>query len=85
MVVMHPGGPQAESGSNTPDSVSDSVSDIVNTEADEFLAMAEGAGFGVQKQGALKDPWFVLKSYNLFQVLIILRSRHSSAMVTHVH
>jgi hypothetical protein len=48
MVVMNPGGPK--SGSGTPRS----VSDIVNMETDELLAVAE-AGFGGRKQAALKS------------------------------
>ena len=48
MVVMNPGGPK--SGRGTPHS----VSDIVNMEMDKLLAVAEGTGFGVQKQEALK-------------------------------
>jgi hypothetical protein len=77
MVVMNPGGPKSESG--TPHS----VGDIVNMEMDELFAVAEDAGFGVRKHEALKSL-VILKSYNLFQLLIKLRSRRSSAMVTHV-
>jgi hypothetical protein len=78
MVVLNPGGPK--SGGGTPHS----VSDIVNMETDELLAVAETEGFGVRKQVALKTL-VILKSYYLFQVLIILWSRRSNAMVTHVH
>jgi hypothetical protein len=77
-VVMNPVGPK--SGSGTPPS----VSDIVNMETDNLLAVAETAGLGVRKQVALKSL-VILKSYYLFQVLIILCSRRSDAMVTHVH
>jgi hypothetical protein len=73
---MDPGGPK--SGNGTPHS----VGDIVNMEMDELLAVAKDTGFGLRKQEALKSL-VILKSYNLFQVLIKLRSRRSSAMVTH--
>jgi hypothetical protein len=46
---MNPGEPK--SGGDTPHS----VSDIVNMETDELLAVAGGAGFGVRKQVALKS------------------------------
>jgi hypothetical protein len=75
---MNPGGPKSGSGTVH------SVSDIVNMETDELLVVAKDAGFGVRKQEAL-ESLVILKSYNLFQVLIILRSRRSSAMVTHVY
>jgi hypothetical protein len=78
MVVLNPRGPK--SGSGTPRS----VSDIINMETDDLLTVAETAGFGVRKQVALKSL-VILKSYYLFQVLIILWSRRSNAMVTHVH
>jgi hypothetical protein len=78
MVVLNPGGPK--SGSGTPRS----VSDIVNMETDELLTVAETEGSGVRKQEALKSL-VILKSYYLFQVLIILWSRRSNAIVTHVH
>jgi hypothetical protein len=75
---MNPGGPKSGSGT------AHSVSDIVDMETDELLVVAKDAGFGVRKQTALKSL-VILKSYNLFQMLIILRSRRSSAMVTHVY
>jgi hypothetical protein len=53
-------------------------------ETHELLAVAEDAGFGVRKQEALK-ALVVLNIKPLLQVLILLRSRRSSAMVTHVH
>ena len=48
MVVMNPGG--RRSGAGTPHL----VSDIVNMETDELLAVTKGTGFGVRKQEALK-------------------------------
>ena len=48
-VVMNPGRPK--SGSITPHS----VSDIVNIETGELLAVAEGVGFGEQNQAALSS------------------------------
>jgi hypothetical protein len=46
---MNPGEPKSRG--DTPHS----VSDIVNMETDELLAVAGGAGFGVRKQVALKS------------------------------
>lgn len=60
-----------------------SIGDIFNIEMDELLIVTRDTGFGVRKQEALKSL-VVLKSYNLFQVPIKLRSRRSSAMVTRV-
>ena len=50
VAVMHPGGSEYETGSDTPHS----VGELVGRETDELLELAEDEKFGKQQQESLK-------------------------------
>ena len=77
ILVLNPGEPI--SGASTPFS----VSDILSTEIDELLEVANKEGFGKQKQEALKR--LVCSDVVSFcTALMVLRCRLSSVMVYNV-